>query len=268
MKSLLGVIGCGQMAYALVKGITGNKEMSYGGIWASDTDTARIEIFNREFGARSSNNYDIVEACDIILLAVKPGVVTKILDETRDAWNESKLLVSIAAGISTSLIEQRLGIAVPVVRVMPNTPCLVGEGASAITAGQNARIDHVKMVECMLSSVGITVRIDETHMDAVTAVSGSGPAYAYLVAEAMIDAGVQSGLSTVVARQLVIQTIKGSMAMLEKTGEHPAVLKAAVCSPGGTTIAGVRQLEANGLRKAFFDAIEKAREKSIELGQN
>lgn len=268
MKPVLGIIGCGRMAYALVKGIYEDAGNNYAEIWASDPDPNRTGLFAREFGAQAGNNYDTVVASDVVLLAVKPGMVNTILDETRSAWNESKLLISIAAGISTLTIEQKLGVEIPVVRVMPNTPCLVGEGASAISAGQNAGANHLALVQQMLNSVGISVLIDESYMDAITAVSGSGPAYAYLVAEAMIDAGVQAGLSSEMARQLVIHTIKGSMTMLDKTGEHPAVLKAQVCSPGGTTIAAVRQLEENGLRKAFFNAVEKARERSIELGQH
>lgn len=268
MKPVLGIIGCGRMAYALVKGITREAMPAYEQIWASDIDSVRTDIFAKEFGAKPASNYETAVASDIVLLAVKPGLVSKVLDETRVAWNESKLLVSIAAGISTCSIEQKIGVKTPIVRVMPNTPCLTGAGASAICAGQHAGVSHLDLVEKMLDSVGITVRIDESYMDAVTAVSGSGPAYAYLVAEAMIDAGVQAGLSSAIARKLVIQTIKGSMAMLEETGEHPAELKAQVCSPGGTTIAAVRQLEENGIRKAFFNAVEKAREKSIELGQH
>lgn len=255
------------MAYALVKGISGEEKALYNGIYASDIDLERTELFAREFDARTRSNRDVVAASDIVIAAVKPGMVPKILDETIDVWTEHKLLISIAAGISTSKIEERLPVKVPVVRVMPNTPCLVGEGASAVTAGTYATDENVNQVKQILSCVGITVIIDEIYMDAVTAVSGSGPAYAYLVAEAMIDAGIEAGLNFEMARELVIQTIKGSMTMLQKTGEHPAMLKKAVCSPGGTTIAGVRQLEENGLRKAFFHAIEEARQRSMELGQ-
>jgi pyrroline-5-carboxylate reductase len=256
------------MAYALTKGITSKSNFPYKAIWVSDIDPQRVQLFATEFGARSGDNCQVVEASDIIILAVKPGMVADVLEETKKAWNNGKLLVSIAAGISTTSLEQKLDSQVPVVRVMPNTPCLAGEGVSAISAGQNAGANHVDLVDEILASVGVTVRINESYMDAVTSVSGCGPAYAYLVAEAMIDAGILAGLSSPVARKLVLQTIKGSVAMLEQTGEHPAVLKAEVCSPGGITIAAVRELEQAGLRKAFFDAVDKAREKSIELGQH
>lgn len=267
MKPVLGVIGCGRMAYALVRGISQNADSAIAQIWASDIDVSRGDLFEREFGAVRENNYNTVAASDIVLLAVKPGLIGKVLEETRKAWDDSKLLVSIAAGISTISIEKALNSKIPVVRVMPNTPCLVGQGACAICPGSYAENEHLAIVEQMLGTVGITVRVEESYMDAVTAISGSGPAYAFLVAEAMIDAGIQAGLTWEMSRKLVIHTIKGSMEMLEKTGEHPAVLKAQVCSPGGTTIAAVRQLEENGIRKAFFNAIEKCREKSIELGK-
>jgi len=152
------------------------------------------------------------------------------------------------------------------VRVMPNTPCLVGEGVIAIAGGHHASLADLQLVQAMLDRVGISIILEESYMDAVTAVSGSGPAYAFLIVEAMMDAAINLGLSSDISRRLVLQTLKGSITMLEKTGDHPAVLKAQVTSPGGTTIAGLRELEAGGIREAFFAAMEKAWQRSMKLG--
>lgn len=264
MKKALGFIGCGKMAYALLKGITNMPEAQYASIYVSDIDIKRTELFASEFGCITGDNAETVSAADVIFLAVKPGQVKSVLEATCDCWDNQKLLISIAAGISTRLIENTLGMEIPVIRVMPNTPCLVAEGVAAISGGKYALPAHLDMVQQMLDNLGMAFVIDENYMDAVTAVSGSGPGYAYLVVEAMMDAAVQVGLNSELARQLVVNTIKGSMTMLQQTGEHPAVLKAQVCSPGGTTIAGIRELEGKGIRKAFFAAIEKAYQRSIE----
>ncbi len=264
MAERLGIIGCGKMAYALLKGIS--QDSDYTTIYACDTDSERTELFAEEFDAIPATLTDLVTNADIIIMAVKPGQIRTVLAETSEIWDQGKLLVSIAAGIKTTSIEEQLAKQVPVVRVMPNTPCLIGEGASALAAGQYASRAHLEIVQSILSQVGAAVIIDEMYMDAVTAVSGSGPAYVFLVVEAMMDAALHLGLNSDLSRQLVLQTLKGSIAMVEQTGEHPAVLKAQVTSPGGTTIAGLRKLEAGGIREAFFAAIEKACQRSVELG--
>lgn len=264
----LGIIGCGNMGYALLKGIKSSKTQNYAEIFASDINPVRSELFQTEFGAVSTNTEQTVSLADIIILAVKPAQVKQILNLTRKHWQTEKMIISIAAGITTQFIETQVGIEIPVVRVMPNTPCLVAEGVSAISGGKYCTEDHTELVQNMFTKLGTTVIVEENYMDAITAVSGSGPGYAYLVAEAMIDAAVNIGINSELARQLVVNTIRGSMTMLLETGEHPAVLKSNVSSPGGTTIAGLRQLEQNGVRKAFFAAIEKACEKSIELGKH
>lgn len=268
MSSVLGVIGCGKMAYALIKGVLNKSELSISAIYACDLDKERIDLFNQEFSVFAASSSEVVKNADIIILAVKPAQILSVLSETHTYWDDKKLLISVAAGIKTSKIENILGIKVPVVRVMPNTPCLLGEGVSAITGGQYATVRDIELVQSMMESVGISLQLDEYYMDAVTAVSGSGPAYVYLAVEAMIDAAVQIGLRTDIARQLVLQTFKGSIDMLEETGKHPAELKQDVCSPGGTTIAGVRALEENGIRKSFFSAVEKAWLRSMELGKD
>ncbi len=265
MPVRLGIIGCGKMGYALLKGITQNAG-AYTTIYACDPDAERIELFSREFGAIAADQSQVVAGADIVILAVKPAQVKKILRATSPDWDNSKLLISIAAGIKTASIEKEVGRPVRVVRVMPNTPCLIGEGVAAVAGGQYANPDDLQTVQTMMEKVGLAVTIDEGYMDAVTAVSGSGPAYVFLLVEAMSDAALALGLSSDVCRRLVLQTFKGSLRMLETTGEHPSVLKAQVTSPGGTTIAGLRELEAGGIREAFFTAIEKACQRSTELG--
>jgi len=265
MSAKLGIIGCGKMGYALLKGITQNSG-EYDIIYACDTASERIQLFVQEFGAIPADRQQVAADADIVILAVKPAQVKKILNETAFAWNNDKLLISIAAGIKTASIEKELGKPVRVVRVMPNTPCLVGEGVSAIAGGKYASPNDLQTVQNMVEKLGLSLIIDEAYMDAITAVSGSGPAYVFLLVEAMMDAALSLGLSRDICRSLVLQTFKGSLSMLEETGEHPAVLKAQVTSPGGTTIAGLRELEAGGIREAFFAALERACQRSIELG--
>ncbi len=267
MPVKMGVIGCGKMGYALIKGIS-NSPGFYSDIYINDIDKERTLLFEKEFRAQATAPDEVVAKSDIIILAVKPAQVKNVLSATRDQWTSDKLLITIAAGIKIASIEKELTEIVRVVRVMPNTPCLIGEGVSAIAAGSGATQADLEIVQSMLSKVGITIIIDESYMDAITAVSGSGPAYAFLIVEAMMDASLNTGLSSDISRRLVIQTLKGSLAMLENTGEHPAVLKAQVTSPGGTTIAGLRELEAGGIREALFAAIDKARQRSIELGRD
>jgi len=265
MPPTLGIIGCGKMGYALLKGITQDSwEESI--IYACDTASERTQLFVQEFNAIPANQEQLVADADIVILAVKPAQIKRILAETASTWNNDKLLISIAAGIKTASIEKELGKPVRVVRVMPNTPCLVGEGVSAIAGGKYASPADLQLVQTIVERVGLSVILDETYMDAVTAVSGSGPAYVFLLVEAMMDASLSLGLSSDISRSLVLQTFKGSLSMLAQTGEHPAVLKAQVTSPGGTTIAGLRELEAGGIREAFFAALERACQRSIELG--
>lgn len=261
----LGIIGCGKMGYALMKGISGDPSR-YGDIYVYDVDETRVCLFVDEFQARPVSPDVVVAGSDIIILGVKPGQVREVLQATRDQWNGDKLLVSIAAGIKIASIEEQLPEGVRVVRVMPNTPCLVGEGMAALAGGHRASPADLQSVREMLEQVGLTITVEESYLDAVTAVSGSGPAYVFLLIEAFIDAALSTGLSSEISRQLVLQAVKGSVKMLEQSGVHPAILKAQVISPGGTTIAGLRALEAGGVREAFFAAVEKAQRRAVELG--
>lgn len=267
MPRILGFIGCGKMAYALAQGIKKGYSQSAPFILCNDINKARVDLFIQEFGAEHLGTFELVEKSSVVFLAVKPQQIEPVLKETAQAWNENILLVSIAAGIKIADIEKYLPDGVPVVRVMPNTPCLVGSGVSAVSAGTSACADHLDQVTAILQNVGSVMAVEEKYMDAVTAVSGSGPAYAYLVLEAMMNAGVNIGLDAAMAKKMVLETFRGSIDLIEQSSDHPAVLREQVCSPAGTTIAGVRQLEANGIRKAFFDCVEAAYHRSIELGQ-
>lgn len=268
MSWSLGIIGCGKMAYALLKGINSDSAHRPDSVYVCDPDQARIDLFGTDFKAAALTADDLISKSDVIILAVKPGQVPEVLKKTAGSWNDQKILVSVAAGVKTADLEQALTHqSVHVVRVMPNTPSLVGEGLAAICAGSLATDSDLDFVQTLLSSSSKAIIIDEQYMDAVTAVSGSGPAYVFLLVEAMAEAAVNVGLNSNIARQLVLQTMKGSIKMLEDSKEHPAVLKEQVCSPGGTTIAGIRQLEEGGIRAAFFKAIEAAYRRSIELGK-
>ncbi len=269
MTWTLGIIGCGKMAYALLKGISRDAANELSSVYICDPDPSRIDLFISDFKAIALSKEDLIRESAVILLAVKPNQVKAVLSNTEDCWDDQKLLISIAAGLKTTDLESEIPAQkMRVVRVMPNTPCLVGEGMSAICGGTFASQTDLDLVQALLNSSGQAVLVQEQDMDAITAVSGSGPAYVFLLVEAMIEAGVNVGLTAKTARQLVLQTFKGSVSMLEASGEHPAVLKAQVCSPAGTTIAGVRQLEAGGVRKAFFDAIDAACTRSVELGSS
>lgn len=267
MAQSLGIIGCGKMGYALIKGITSDANNSFTSIYCNDINRERTDLFAREFNCIAVNLKELLQNSDIIILAVKPQQIGQVFSTTHGLWKPEQLLISIVAGINTADIEKEVQVKLPVVRVMPNTPCLVAEGVAAIAAGRYAAEMHQLAVQKMLDNLGMAVLLDEKFMDAVTAVSGSGPGYVFLIIEAMINAAVNIGLDHALARGLVVNTIKGSVKMLEETGEHPAILRDQVCSPGGTTIAGIRELEENGIRGAFFAAIEKAFLKSIELGK-
>lgn len=269
MTWTLGVIGCGKMAYALLKGISRDTTNELSSVYICDPDQARIDLFISDFKAIPFSKEDLIRKSEVVIMAVKPNQVNDVLINTQECWNGQKLLISIVAGLKTNDLERVIPAQeIHVVRVMPNTPCLVGEGMSAICGGTSASESDLKFVQSLLNSSGQAVMVQEKEMDAITAVSGSGPAYVFLLAEAMMDAAINVGLSANMARQLVLQTFKGSVSMLEASEQHPAVLKAQVCSPAGTTIAGVRQLEANGVRKAFFDAVDAAHARSIALGKS
>jgi pyrroline-5-carboxylate reductase len=205
-------------------------------------------------------------AADTLVITVKPQDMPALLDEIADAVPGDRLIVSVAAGITTSFIESRLPGELPVVRVMSNTPVLVDEAMSVISAGSYAGDEHLRRAEELLRPVGRVIRIPESLQDAATALSGSGPAYVYFLVEAMVDAGILLGMPRQTALEMVIQTVYGAATMLRESGEHPVILREAVTSPAGTTISAVRELERHRVRAAFLAAIEAARDRSRELG--
>jgi pyrroline-5-carboxylate reductase len=211
------------------------------------------------------SNLDVAKSSDVLVLAVKPQNMRQVLDELRPAVTADHLVISIAAGITIDSIVQGLGPSSRVVRVMPNTPALVGEGASAYALGPNVGSDDQAVVKAFLDCVGHAVCVGESQLDAVTGLSGSGPAFVYLMIEALSDGGVRAGLPRDVATLLAAQTVLGAAKMVRETGQHPGVLKDQVASPGGTTIAGLHALERSGFRGALIDAVLAATGRSAEL---
>lgn len=264
----LGIIGCGQMARALLGGLK-NKPELFHKIFVTDVVREKARKMAFEFAVEDlETNRDLVENSDLVVLAVKPNQVFDVLKDVSSALTQEQVVVSLAAGVTLGSMAEEVGRRIPLVRAMPNTPCLVGQGMVALAFGGLVRKEDRLLVVEMFSALGEVEVVPETFMDGVTALSGSGPAYIFLVAEAMIDAGVNIGLSRELAKKLVYQTIFGAAYMLKKSGEHPALLKDQVTSPGGTTIAALRCLEGLGLRTAFFEAINAAWEKSKELGRH
>ncbi len=263
-----GFIGCGQMASALAKGMLRSGLAPASSICASDPLPAARSRLNEETGISVfESNHEVASRSDVLVLAVKPQSMSAVLKELRPAVTPEHLVVSIAAGTTIATISRGLGSEVRVVRVMPNNPALVGEGASAFALGALAQPEDEATVQAFLDSVGVSVCVPESSLDAVTGLSGSGPAFVYLVIEALSDGGVQSGLPRDVATLLAAQTVLGAASMVRETGLHPAVLKDQVSSPGGTTIAGLHALERAGVRGALIDAVQAATRRAGELGK-
>jgi pyrroline-5-carboxylate reductase len=264
----IGFLGAGKMATALARGWIAAGLLAPSGCRASDPVPAARHLFaDGTGGAVGPDNRAVVEASDLIVLAVKPQNMAALLAEVAPVIRPRHLVVSIAAGLTLNQLIPALGKECRLIRVMPNTPCLLGASASAYAPGETATAEDIALVERLLNVVGIAFRLPERLIDAVTGLSGSGPAYVYTVIEALSDGGVRVGLPRDVATALAAQTVFGSARMVLETGLHPAVLKEQVASPGGTTIAGLHALERGGMRAALMDAVEAATKRSIELGQ-
>lgn len=265
----LGVIGCGKMGTALVKGA-----IRAGVVSAEDvTGVARTEASRQKFcdetGAKAvAGITELVAASDVLLLCVKPQDIVATLKNCGFTRKNPKLLISVAAGVTLATLESNTPDSVRVVRTMPNTPSLVGKGATAFCLGGRCTDEDRKTVAELLGAVGISVEVPEKNMDAVTGVSGSGPAYIYLIIEAMADGGVREGLARADALRLAAQTVSGAAEMVIQTGIHPAVLKDMVTSPGGTTIAGVSILEEKNVRSAMISAVSATAARAAELGKS
>ncbi|MBV9291484.1 MAG: pyrroline-5-carboxylate reductase [Frankiales bacterium] len=262
----VAILGAGKMGEALLSGLlrAGRRPED---IVFTERHAERTKLLEQTYDVRGVSTAAAAEQADTLLVAVKPQEMTALLDELSAAVTPDNLVITIAAGIPTQFLEQRLATGTPVVRVMSNTPVFVDQAMSAIAAGAHAGEEHLARTEALLRPVGKVIRVPESQLDAVTALSGSGPAYFFYLVEAMIDAGILLGLPRAVAAELIVQTAVGSAQMLRDSGEHPVQLREAVTSPGGTTIAAIRELENHGVRAALLAALEAARDRSRELAQ-
>ncbi|MEW4526453.1 MAG: pyrroline-5-carboxylate reductase [Maioricimonas sp. JB045] len=263
----IGFLGAGRMATALARGFLAAGLVTPDRLFASDVLEAARDRFAGETGATTfTSGLDVARQGRVLFVAVKPQYVGPVLDEIRESAGEDHLLVSIAAGVTLETLAEHAGPERRIVRVMPNTPALVNAGAAGFALGAQATPEDGDLVQQLLSAVGVAYQVPESLLDAVTGLSGSGPAYVFQIIEALADGGVRSGLPRDVAQSLAAQTVLGAARMVLETGEHPAALKDAVASPGGTTIAGLHALERHGVRGALIDAVVDATDRARELG--
>ncbi len=269
LERTIAFLGAGNMAEALIKGLLRAGTARPDSLIATGRRQERLEPLQRAYGVRTTlDNVAAVREADVVVLAVKPQALDKVLVQVAPAATPDKLFISVAAGVPLSVMEKRLGSGMRVIRTMPNTPSLVGAGACALARGEHATEEDMAVASRIFQSVGITTVVDENLLDAVTGLSGSGPAYIFLVIEALSDAGVKVGLPRYTALKLAAQTVLGSAQLLIETSAHPGQLKDQVTSPGGTAIAGLHTLEAGGLRTTLINAVEAATRRSRELGEH
>ncbi|PXY35103.1 pyrroline-5-carboxylate reductase [Prauserella sp. PE36] len=262
----IAVLGAGKIGEALLSGLlhAGRKPED---LLFTERHPERSAELTERYGIAGVEVSEAAKRADVLIVAVKPQDIEPVLDDLAPLVGPGSLVVSLCAGLPTALYERRLPEGTPVVRVMPNTPMLVNEAMSAVSPGRHATPEHIRVVEDLLSSVGKVLEVPESQQDAVTALSGSGPAYFFFLVEAMIDAGILLGLPRAVAEQLIVQSAVGAAKMLAESAEHPVILREAVTSPAGTTINAIRELEKHGVRAALLAAIEAARDRSVELGK-
>jgi pyrroline-5-carboxylate reductase len=263
---MIAIIGAGKMGEALTSGLLRAGVVRPGEIVAGVRRAERAKQLRDGYGIEVSSAVDATERAQTLVIAVKPQDMAALLAEIGPLITPANLVISIAAGITTAFISDRLSGAVPVVRVMSNTPALVDEAMSVISPGRHASEEHLRQAEELLLPVGKVLRIPEALQDAATALSGSGPAYVYFLVEAMVDAGILLGMPRSDALEMVRQAVYGAAKMLRDSGEHPVLLREAVTSPGGTTISAIRELERHGVRAAVLSAIEAAADRGRELG--
>lgn len=269
MRQKIGFIGGGQMAEALIKGIIASGLYRSEDILISEPNDSRRDHLENQYGLKSHySNVPVFENCRNIILSVKPQTMGMLLEDCRDRVQTQHLLISIAAGLPLSFYTEKIGKTnTKLIRVMPNTPALVMEGASALSRNSNVSDEELRSAEEIFMAVGEVVILDEVHLDAVTGLSGSGPAYVFSFVEALIDAGVKSGLTRAVSEKLALQTVLGSVKLLKESGEHPAALRGKVTSPGGTAITALHVLEKVGFHGIIMDIVESAVNRSKELGK-
>ncbi len=263
---MIAILGAGKMGEALASGLLRAGVVAPAGIVAAARRPERADQIRAAYGIQVLSAEEAADQAQTLVIAVKPQDMGGLLDEIKSVVTADKLVISVAAGITTGFIGSRLAGDVPVVRVMSNTPVLVDEAMSVISAGPHATDEHLRRAEQLLRPVGKVLRIPESQQDAATALSGSGPAYVYFLVEAMVDAGILLGMPRNTALEMVKQAVFGAATMLRDSGEHPVLLREAVTSPGGTTINAIRELERHGVRAAILAAIEAARDRGRELG--
>lgn len=268
LNDQIGFVGAGNIAEALIRGLLQTGLRKPDQVVASGPRTNRLDELRESFGITTTrDNREVASRADILVMSVKPQILGQVLAEIAGVVREETLVLSVAAGVPTSRIEDLLGAQRRVIRAMPNTPVVVRAGATAIAAGRHATADDLAAAKEIFDAVGITVILEESQLDAVTGLSGSGPAYLFLILEALADGGVKVGLSRRTSQLLAAQTVLGSAKMVIETNQHPGLLKDMVTSPGGTAITGLHTLESGGVRTTLMDAVEAATRRSRELGQ-
>ncbi len=264
MAEAVAILGAGVMGETLLSGLL-RAGWTAQDVVITERRTDRAAELGQRYGVRVVSNAEAASWSDTVVLVVKPQDIGGLLEEIREHVRPGALVVCIAAGITTAFVEERLPEGTAVVRVMPNTPALVDQGMAAISPGSHCDSEHLDRAQALLAATGKVVQVPEYHQDAVTAISGSGPAYIFYVVEAMIEAGVLLGLPRATSTELVVQTLYGAATMLKETGEHPTVLREQVSSPAGTTMAALRELDDHKVRAAFLTAMVAARDRSREL---
>ena len=263
----IGFIGAGNMAEAMIRGLLRGNDFAPENIRASGPREDRVRELRESYGIDATTDNKRPAQAEIVVLSVKPQIMGRVLDEVADTISPRALVISIAAGVPVATIQARLATGTRVIRAMPNTPALVDAAATAIAGGEHARESDLQAAKKIFDAIGLTVILEESALDAVTGLSGSGPAYVFLILEALSDAGVKVGLSRRTAQLLAAQTVLGSAKLLLETNEHPGRLKDMVTSPGGTAITGLHTLENGGVRTTLMNAVEAATRRSRELGE-
>lgn len=263
------VIGAGNIGRALIGGLLGAHELDPSHIHATRRNPMSLDVLHEQFPGihTGTDNVQAVRGADVVVLAIKPQNASEVIREIRDEVQANTLIISVLAGVTTEGLRIRFGRDLPIVRTMPNTPMLVDEGATAIAAGHSATNEHLDITREMFEAVGRVEIVPEYLMDAVTGLSGSGPAYVYMFIEALTDAGVKQGIPRPIAARLASQTVFGAAKLVRETGKHPAILRDEVTTPGGTAIAAVAELESHGLRTMLINAVSTATARSKELSE-